>query len=334
MKGPETFQSALGPSMARYLDLKRTLGRRYANEGRVLESLDRFLTPRGTGANDLTAQTFEAWCRTLETLTPTVRRSRMRIIRNFCLYRRRSESSCFVPDVFLFPAPQPAERPYIFSRAEIIRLIEATHTLKRAPGSILRPELFRLALVLLYTTGLRRGELLGFLIGDYDPTERLLRIRQTKFHKSRLLPLSRDGVRAIETYLDARRAHHLPTDPDSPLIWNGYAGGRAYTGVGLGEGWRALLQVANIRKPDGRPPRIHDLRHTFAVHALLRWYRSGADVQAKLPYLATYMGHVSIVSTQYYLHFIEPLAQSAGARFARHCAGLISVPSQPKGARP
>jgi integrase len=84
--------------------------------------------------------------------------------------------------------------------------------------------------------------------------------------------------------------------------------------------------VADIRTAAGRWPRVHDIRHTFAVQALLRWYRAGEDVQAKLPYLATYMGHVSIVSTQHYLHFIEPLAASASERFERCCGVLITVP--------
>jgi integrase len=98
---------------------------------------------------------------------------------------------------------------------------------------------------------------------------------------------------------------------------------RGYTGVGLGTGFRQLLTTAGIRTPDGHWPRIHDLRHTFAVHALVRWYRTGADVQVKLPLLATYMGHVSIVSTAYYLAFVEPLRALANARFAEHCGALL-----------
>jgi integrase len=72
---------------------------------------------------------------------------------------------------------------------------------------------------------------------------------------------------------------------------------------------------------------VHDFRHTFALEALLRWYRSGADVQAKLPLLATYMGHVSIASTEYYLKFVEPLGVSASERFARHCGGVLAMPA-------
>ena len=94
-----------------------------------------------------------------------------------------------------------------------------------------------------------------------------------------------------------------------------------------------LLRAAQISTETGRVPRLHDLRHTFAVQALLRWYRAGADVNAKLPLLATYMGHVSIVSTEYYLQFVGPLATLASERFARQCGALVTAPAARGGAR-
>lgn len=321
MSEERAFLSVLGPTITHYLALKRALGRRYAVERGVLKSLDSFLAAEGV---DLTAESFARWCRTQEHLSRGVRRNRMRIARNLCLYLRRLDAECFVPDPWLFPAPHAPMPPYIFSEAEIRRLIRTTATLPRPPESPLRPELFRLAITLLYTTGLRRGELLGLTLGDYDPRERTLLVRETKFHKSRLLPLSADGQLELEGYLRARRTRRLPVSAATPLIWNGRAGGKAYTGVGFGDVLRDLFRKADIRKPDGHLPRVHDFRHTFACHALLRWYRRGEDVQAKLPVLATYMGHVSIVSTQYYLHLIEPLASAASERFARHCAGLLA----------
>ncbi len=316
--------SRLGRVITRYVGLKTALGRRFDGERRVLQSLDALLRADGGRSPDLTPESLSRWTQTLTHVSPTVRRKRLQIVRNFCLYRRRTEPACFVPDPVLFPACHQPRPPYLFTPDEIARLLHATRTLARTPGSPLRPEVFRLAIVLLYTTGLRRGELLRLTIGDYDPRERTVFVRESKFHKSRLLPLSLDGVRAIDAYLRTRRSRHLPMASDLPLLWNGYSGGRPYTGSGLTQGFRLLVSAAKIHPPDGRSPRIHDVRHGFAVQALLRWYRQGRDVQAKLPWLATYMGHVSIASTQYYLAFVEPLRAAASARFARHCGALVA----------
>jgi integrase/recombinase XerD len=315
--------SAIEPVITRYLTLKTALGRRYALERRILETLHVFLHTTAGSTGDLTPETFTAWAQTLHHLMPTVRRNHLRIVRNLCLYRRRTEPTCFVPDLALFPTPHQPRAPYIFTPAEIVRLFQATATLAPTPECPLRPHVFRLAVVLLYTTGLRRGELLRLTLGDYARDEHVLLIRETKFHKSRWVPLSRTTVREVERYLQARTRQRLCMAPPTPLLAHGVGRLRGYTGVGLGDGFRHLFTTTGIRTPDGHRPRIHDLRHTFAVHTLMRWYRTGADVQAKLPRLATYMGHVSIVSTAYYLAFVEPLRALASARFAQHCSALI-----------
>ncbi len=309
--------------ITRYLDLKTALGRRYTLERRVLETLTAFLQTRAGAPGDLTPDTFTRWAQTLHHLTPTVRRNHLRIVRNLCLYRRRPEPACVVPDLALFPAPHQPRAPYIFTAREIAQLRRATATLSPTPQGPLRPRVFRLAVVLLYTTGLRRGELLRVTLDDYAADDHVLLIRETKFHKSRAVPVSPTTAREVDRYLQARRRRHRALAGTTPLLAHGVTTPRGYTGHGLGEGFRHLFTTTGIRTPDGRCPRIHDLRHTFAVHALLRWYRAGADVQTKLPLLATYLGHVSIVSTAYYLTFIEPLRALASARFAQRCGALV-----------
>ena len=180
------------------------------------------------------------------------------------------------------------------------------------------------AIVLLFTTGIRRGELLNLTVGDYDRKEATLHIRETKFYKSRLLPVNAQVADEIERYLRARTRQRLPIDANTPLIWNATQGGRAYTGTGLLYCLRPLLRECGIRTMKGQPPRIHDLRHSFAVNALMRWYREGADVESKLPLLATYLGHGSALSTHHYLHFIEPVRTAASERFALHYGALIT----------
>jgi integrase len=173
--------------------------------------------------------------------------------------------------------------------------------------------------------------LLRLKVSDYDPRQATLLIRASKFHKSRLLPLPDDVRREVDCSLQARRRRRLIVTPDTPLIWNGPQGDRAFQAQLLRSGLEELLEAAKIRTPDGRLPRTHDFRHSFAVNALLRWYQAGGDVQAKLPFLAAYMGHVSIVSTYHYLHFVEPLASQASARFAKTYGGLVCPVSKPKG---
>jgi integrase len=170
-------------------------------------------------------------------------------------------------------------------------------------------------------------------VSDYDSKEGTLLIRESKFHKSRVLPLHQDVVNEINPYLQLRNKRHLPMSPETSLIWNSIGGGRPYTVSGLGQGVRILLHQCNIRTAQGKLPRIHDFRHGFAVNALLRWYRAGVDVNAKLPFLATYLGHVSIASTYYYLQFIEPLRTLASRRFADHYEQLVMPPSSKGGRR-
>ena len=319
MNGCSTFQSALAPSIAAYLQLKQALGREYRNETVVLADLDRFLVAQR--APTLTATSFAAWTLTLTHLTPTVRRARMRIVRNLCLYLQRTDRHCFVPEVRGFPAPSAPRRPFIFSKEQITALMRAAAKLPATVASPLCAEVYRVAIVLLYTAGLRRGELIRLMISDYSPTQRTLLVRVSKFHKSRVVALSPDATREVDRYLAARR--QLPLAVDGPLLVNSLGQQQAYTGAGLAQGLRRLFRAAEVRTAAGELPRVHDLRHTYAVHVLLRWYHAGIDVQSQLPTLATAMGHVSVVSTAYYLNCLEPVAEAANERFLRHVQSIF-----------
>lgn len=324
--------SFLEPLITEYVALHQALGKGFDGEQRILNALNRWLAH--TGAGDLTAETFTAWCKTKQHLASGVRRRHMSIVRNFCLYRHRRDPHCFVPDRLLFPAFHQPRPVYIFSKADISCLLQVAGRLDPTPASPLRAQVYRLALVLLYTTGLRRGELVRLTLGDYSPQERTLLVRQSKFHKSRYLPLSDDTVAEMTAHLDLRRQHQLPISPQTPLMWNRYHRGKAYTGAGLAQGLRHLFRLADVRTADARLPRVHDLRHSFAVQALWRWYQAGINVQAKLPLLATYMGHVSIHSTEYYLPFVEVLASAASDRFAAHYSALITPWADTEGETP
>lgn len=311
----------LGLVALRYLQLKRSLGRAYHHEERVLASLCQFLA--AAGGAELDQNHFASWCCAHAGLSANVRRNRQRIVRNFCLYRQRSEPHCFVPDASQFPRPCPHAAPVIFGPAEVARMLTAAKRLAAAPNSPLRAEVMRLAVVLLYTSGLRRGELLGLSLTDADPVHGVLRIRESKFRKSRLVPLSPDAHSELRAYLNKRLSPPFCTSPALPLLCNYARGLRGYTGTGLSDGIQALFRAADVRGADGRRPRVHDFRHSFAVQSLLRWYQQGADVQANLPKLALYMGHVSIHSTAYYLKLIPDVAFAASDRYQAHFGQLI-----------
>lgn len=318
------FISPLGPVMARFIALKQALGRRYDGARRILMHLDTFLASRTPDGADLTAATFGDWCQTLAPLCASTRRHRLGVVHQFCRYRRRGEPACFIPDPALFPPIQPPRPPYQFTPAELSRLLQAADALEPTPNSPLRPAVMRLSIVLLYTLGLRRGELVGLRLGDIDPVEQTLSVQAGKFHKARLLPLSADAFAAVQRYLQARTAAGLRADSAAPLLCHGRHGTLGYGGAGLHQGLRALFQTAGLRSRDGRLPRVHDFRHHFAIQVLLRWYRAGADVQAKLPLLSLFMGHVSIASTEYYLPFVTELAMRASERFERYGGALIT----------
>lgn len=323
MRTKNSFQSSVATAMVQYISLKQALGRCFESQSIILLKLDQFLYKLGTSSADLTEETFRLWCQTMKSVSSNVRLARMHIVRNFCLYRRRTVPACFVPDPTQFPKAHPTAQPYIFSDTEVACLLNHSNFIHGSVRSPLRGAATRLAIVLLYTTGLRRGELLRLTAADYDHSAQTLLIRASKFHKSRLLPLPKDVVMEVEQFLKAHKAVRPPLSVDVPLLWNPYCGGRAYSSIQLTKNIHILLNLAGIKKPDGRLPRIHDFRFSFAVNALIRWYRNGSNVQAKLPYLTAYMGHVSVLSTYYYLRFIEPLAALASASFGAHYGALI-----------
>ena len=308
----------------RYVEHMKALGRRFLLEAWIIDRLCRFLADND--AADLDQALFERWCVTHQGLHANVRRSYQRVVRKFCLYRQRTEPECFIPDASRFPQPRPSRTPVILGPADIARLLNATDALRIHGAVPLRPAMLRLAVVLLYTAGLRRGELVRLRLGDINQTDGTVMIRNTKFYKSRLVPLSTDAQRELRTYLEQRLAAPWNVSAEAPLI-GGHLHSHViheYCGNSIDSGLHQLCIMAGVRDTDGRLPRVQDVRHSFAVQALLRWYRDGADVQSCLPRLAMYMGHVSIASTAYYLHWIPEVACTASRQFERRFGHLIA----------
>lgn len=309
----------LGRAIARYLSHKRALGHSYHCESGVLHRLHRGL--RQQGRRDLDSPGFERWLHGLCDRHPNTRRKWHQIVRNFCLYRQRDEPHSFVPNDN-YAKRQPHITPVIVEPAQVARMLALTATLAPSPNSPLRGPVTRIALVLLYTAGLRLGELLRLTIGDVSEGGALLRIRESKFHKSRWVPLSTSASDELRHFI-RRRARVFPTVPAAPLLCSRRCR-NGYSHQGMQGALRGLFAAAGVGDAYGHRPRVHDLRHSFAVQALIRWFHTGADVQSYLPKLALFMGHVSIESTAHYLHWIPAVRALASARFEKRFGQLVT----------
>ncbi len=214
------------------------------------------------------------------------------------------------------PQVQRTFQPYIYTTEDMKRLLAALHVQPpRANVRFLEPCTFRVLLLLLYGTGLRIGEAVGLTVDDFDIQSGVLSIRETKFFKSRLVPLGSAVHQVLTRYLEQRQ---VTRQRGTPFFFT-----RIHSGVSrqLAEtSFKRLRRDAGISRPEPvrYQPRLHDFRHTFAVSRLIAWYREGKDVQRLLPHLSTYLGHYNIASTQRYLMMTAELLQEANRRFERY----------------
>ena len=321
------WRSFLKKRLTDYLSVQRALGRDYESQERTLRGLDCFLVRRYPRARRLTPAMFAAWAAGLHSLCPTTARMRMLCVRKFCCHLARSRPGIFIPDLRTFPKEVPHQAPYLISESEVARALAATTQLRSTRSNPLHPQTIRMAFLLTFCCGLRKGEVLKLRLADLDIEEMVLRIHETKFCKSRLVPVSPSVADELRRYLAKRRRKNLPMEPDAPLVWNGWPrrNGRAsaLTSMPFLATWQRVCRWAHVFDHRGRPPRLHDLRHGFAVEALRRGYAAGLDVQAVLPRLARYMGHAGAQFTHYYLKFTEPLRCAASDRFRQHLAAAI-----------
>lgn len=221
--------------------------------------------------------------------------------------------------------PEPCA-PYIYTHEELRRLLAATAVLNtRCLGlkAYLEASTLRTLLRTLYGTGLRIGEALSLTLSDVDLAARLLTVRNSKFFKSRSVPLGPDVTSGLLPYAETRQRFPKPAGKDS--VFFSTRMGTPLTRQRIEKNFQKLRILARIHREGARyQPRIHDLRHTFAVHRLEAWYREGADVQRLLPCLSTYLGHVNISASQRYLSMTPELLREANRRFEIYAALEVS----------
>lgn len=217
------------------------------------------------------------------------------------------------------PRQSPSNfRPYVYSHEELKRLLEATDMVISTKRWRMQPQTLRTLLLLLYGAGLRVGEALSLRICDVNLVERVLSIWDTKFFKSRLVPIGGQLSRVLAEYLFMREGLPLREGKQSRVFV--FRTGAVLSYGAVRAAFAQLRARAGVRRPagDGIQPRIHDLRGTFAVYRLVAWYREGANVQVRLPLLSTYLGHSSVAGTQVYLSMIPALLREASLRFEQY----------------
>lgn len=301
--------STLEQHLDDYLQLRRTLGHKLADAHRLLPRFVTYLDERD--AEYVTIETALAW--SLEPAVPVgsvVPADRMMIVRGFARYLSGIDPRTEVPPAGTIRHPSRWRRPFIYTDNDVLAMIEQARALIPQP---LRSATYQTLIGLLATTGLRVGEALRLDRGDLDRGEGVLRIRVSKFGKSRLVPLQASAVDALERY-DHIRQRLLP-DPSTDSFFVSLRGTRViYECV-----WpmhRKLCEHAGVGASSSVTPRIHDHRHTFAVKTLLGWYQDGVDVPTRIAWLSTYLGHREPRYTYHYL--------SAAPDLLAHAARLLN----------
>jgi integrase len=305
----KTFRSALAPYMTSFLQEKLACGYRYTSEIHMLHVFDRFLSQNACPPDTLPRDLVERWTARLPHQHPRTQRTRFSMISQVARFLRRHGVQAYVPDSRLMPVLRLDFTPYVFTREQVGRLFEAVDRLPFVPVSperhIVMPEIFRL----LYGCGLRAGEALRLCLGEVDFAGGVLTVRQGKFRKDRLVPMTPAETERLRRYAAAL---HLSAAHD-PLFPAPH--GRGYSIRSLYGTFRRVLRSAGIPHGGrGQGPRVHDLRHTFAVHCLERWYRQGDNLNARLPLLATYLGHQGLSGTQRYLRLTPTVFPDITAR--------------------
>jgi integrase len=285
--------------IARFLAHKRALGFAYRREQNFLDEFSRLASSRQETllSEALARQYLSCW-------SEAGRPNRLTVVRALARFLVIEEPRTFIPPARFLGIRRRRPPVRVFSREEACRFLAACDVLPETrvfPFGLVHG----IALRILLLTGLRRGELLALRDEDVDLAQEILTIRCGKFGKSRFVPLTSDLTHRLRVYREVVSMQIAPRRPSSAFFPR--PDGHQATALNtLYKSFRQALELAGIRHLGrGRGPRLHDLRHTFAVLRLLTWYETGADLRVKLPLLATYLGHIGLTSTQVYLHMTE-----------------------------
>jgi integrase/recombinase XerD len=319
------FGSFLGEMMKEHVAQMRSVGYRYDEKERMLLRFDRFLQHHPELAGAPLRKLVEAWSVSNPSPQHLCRAQETGRLLSKAMHR-------IDPTVAILPmgievrqrARQQERRPYIYTEDEIRAILCAAQSFP-SPRATLRPLSLYTMVVLAYCAGLRLGEIVALTVADVHCNDDTIEIRDTKFFKSRRLPLPPGVMTALKHYLVARQESGAPARPASGLFWS-QQGGCRYSYVTVSTLLVQVLRRAGLKPARGRVgPRIHDLRHSMVGNRMLTWYRDGINPQSHLPYLATFLGHKDIKSTLVYLNITPEVLQLANERFRQHGAEALHV---------
>ena len=306
---PNGFQSVLSVCMEKFLQEKYACGYAYREATRILRRLDDFLVQEELATCVLPGPIARKWLAKKAHESAQTQRHRITLVRQFSRFLLRLGYSAYVPDSTFATRSTTTFVPRMLTDEELRKFFQAVDALKPTARSSLRhlimPEVFRL----LFGCGFRAGEVLKLRVRDVDLNQGIITVRQGKFRKDRLVPPALPLVNRLRKY-----AAHFEDRPPDAIFFPGPSG-RPFNLSTIYKLFRQLLLQCGIPHGGrGKGPRIHDARHLFAVRVLRRWYQYGEDLDAKLPLLATYLGHVNLSGTQHYLHLTAELFPEITAR--------------------
>ena len=288
-----------------YLALRRAMGFKMEKHGILLDGLARHLET--AGLTTVTVQAAAEWAMLPRDAHPNRWKQRLDAARGFARYLAASDPAAEVPPMGMLAARPNRHQPYIFTGPEIAALFEEAGRHRWHLPAVTYPAL----LGLIAATGIRVGEAVRLDDADVGLDESMITIRDSKYGKSRRIPVDATVTAALRDYLGRRRS--LRPAPKAPALFLSAYGTRLITHHANAE-FRRITAATGIGASAVNPPRIHDLRHTMAVRTLAGWYRDGGDVAARMPLLSAYLGHVSPVSTFWYLHAVPELLALAAQR--------------------
>ncbi len=311
--------TTLRQAVQEYVRMRRDLGFKLHEAGKGLLDFVTFL--KRHRAAYITQELALAWAQLPSNVQPAHWARRLSFVRGFARHRSATDPRTQIPAWGLMPFQPQRARPYLYSDAEIRGLLRAAFNMPcRYEGDELRPWVYHCLFGLLSVSGLRLGEARNIEVRDVDLRAAVLTIRGAKFGKTRLVPLHASTCKVLAVYID-RRKRHWGLRPVSSYLFVSSWGNRLDNGD-IHRTFYALSRQIGLRGPsESHGPRLHDMRHRFATHTLVHWYRSNQDPERRLPLLSAYLGHVHVADTQWYLSGSPELMREAMRRLERRWEG-------------